>query len=184
MARRRYTAACLVFLIALTGCSPATPQVAATVNGGQQPAPPTGGPAPRAEPAGQSEGNAEESQAPRCPRTANGAPEITLRPTAGPIGTRVRISIPDGCFKRDWNKGYGIFLLRQFMQPRECELISGGGFKLHVNAAGGARGHLSVGDRGHCFQQPYGRAATPGRYVVGFGCHACGGPTFTITREP
>jgi len=134
----------------------------------------------------------------RCPKERDTIPSPPLPDRLGRLSQghtpaesradrhRIRISIPAGCFKRDWNAGYGVFLLRQFNKPRECELIGSGGFRLRVNAVGEARGYVIAPARGHCFQHTYSRAATPGRYVVGFGCHACGGPTFTITstRQP
>lgn len=139
-------------------------------------------PAPRAAVARGAVETATRSPARRCPTDKAGFPKVTLRPRAGPAGTKIRIAA--SCFDRDWNKGYGMFLLRQVIKPRECELIGSGGFKLRVDGAGETRGYVIAPAGGHCFQHTYSRAATPGRYVVGFGCHACGGPTFTITRTP
>jgi len=184
--RNCYRISCMMLLAVLAiSCSTASSQEARATSSDH---PGTVGlePAPGAALAGGARKSVTRSPARRCPTDSAGFPKVTLRPRAGPIGTRIRISIPAGCFKRDWNAGYGVFLLRQFNKPRECELIGSGGFRLRVNAVGEARGYVIAPARGHCFQHTYSRAATPGRYVVGFGCHACGGPTFTTTstRQP
>jgi hypothetical protein len=96
------------------------------------------------------------------------------------VGTRVRIS--GRCFHRRWNSGYGIFLRRQFTKPRECEIIAGDAFRFRVNRARVGRGWFEVARNGACFQHRYRRRVTPGRYHVGFGCHACAIARFRVTR--
>jgi hypothetical protein len=96
------------------------------------------------------------------------------------VGTRVRIS--GRCFARRWNGGYGIFLLRQFTKPRECELIAGGRYRFRVNRAGVGRGWFTVARDGACFQHRYRRRVTPGRYTVGVGAHASFVAHFRVTR--
>jgi hypothetical protein len=110
----------------------------------------------------------------------SGPVDVRISPRRGPVGTRVRIS--GRCFPRRWNSGYGIFLLRQFTKPRECELIAGGRFRFRVNHAGVGRGWFKVARDGACFQHRYRRRVTPGRYWVGFGCHTCSIGRFRVTR--
>jgi hypothetical protein len=109
-----------------------------------------------------------------------GPVDVRVAPRHGPVGTRVQIS--GRCFGRRLDSGYGIFLLRQFTKPRECELIAGGAFQLRVNRARVGRGWFKVAHDGACFQHRYRRRVTPGRYRVGFGCHACLLARFRVTR--
>ena len=112
----------------------------------------------------------------------DGGPSVRARPDHGPPGTRV--TIVGECFEeRQWNHGYGIFLIRQFSQPRECEVIGWGNpFRFRVDSRGRGRGFFTVPSSGDCFQQDYGRRVTPGVYAIGLGCHACGVGTFRVTR--
>ena len=123
---------------------------------------------------------AEPAQAGGC--GAGVLPEARLTPRSGPVGTRIRIA--GRCFDPALNREipYGVFLLRQFMHPRECELISAGRQRFRVDEDGNGRGYLVVARRGHCFQQDYGRRVTPGRYSLGIGCHACQVASFRVTR--
>jgi hypothetical protein len=121
--------------------------------------------------------DATESEA--C-RPGGGPVDVRIVPNRGPVGRRVRIS--GRCFPRRWNSGYGIFLLRQFTKPRECELIAGGRFRFRVNRAGVGRGWFKVARDGACFQHRYRRRVTPGRYEVGMGCDACAVVRFRVTR--
>lgn len=105
---------------------------------------------------------------------------VRIVPEHGPVGTRVRIS--GRCFPRHWDSGYGIFLLRQFTKPRDCEIIAGGAFRFHVDRAHVARGWFTVAPDGACFQHRYRRRVTPGRYQLGVGCHACTVARFRVTR--
>jgi hypothetical protein len=109
-----------------------------------------------------------------------GPVDVRIVPRHGPVGTRVRIS--GRCFDRHWDSGYGIFLLRQFTRPRECEIIAGGAFRFRVSRARVGRGWFEVAHDGACFQHRYRRRVTPGRYRVGFGCHACAVARFRVTR--
>lgn len=111
-----------------------------------------------------------------------GGPHVWAVPDHGPPGTRV--TLVGDCFKsRDWDHGYGIFLIRQFFKPRECEIIAGADpFELEVDNQGRAQGFLTVPSRGACFQNDYGRSLTPGEYRIGIGCHACAtAATFRVT---
>jgi hypothetical protein len=114
-----------------------------------------------------------------CLRDA-GPVDVHITPKRGPVGTRVRIT--GRCFARRWNSGYGIFLRRQFAGPRECEIIAGGAFRFRVSRARVGRGWFEVAHDGACFQHRYRRRVTPGRYRVGFGCHACAVARFRVTR--
>ena len=105
---------------------------------------------------------------------------VRLVPGHGPVGTRVRIT--GRCFLRHWDSGYGIFLLREFTKPRECEIIAGGAFRFHVDRARVARGWFTVAPDGACFQHRYRRQVTPGLYQLGVGCHACAVAGFRVTR--
>jgi hypothetical protein len=105
--------------------------------------------------------------------------DVRIVPRRGPVGTRVRIT--GRCFARDWDSGYGIFLLRQFTKPRECELIAGGAFRLRVDRAHVARGWFKIARDGACFQHRYQHRVTPARYWVGVGCHACTVTRFRVT---
>ncbi len=110
------------------------------------------------------------------------APPVSLRPDRGPVGTRIRFR--GRCFDpREDASGYGVFLIRQFSQPRECELILGGRQRFDVGEDGTARGFLVVAGRGHCTQRSYGRRATPGLYGFGIGSHASRLATFRVTRR-
>jgi hypothetical protein len=113
-------------------------------------------------------------------RPGRGPADVRIMPRHGPVGTRVRIR--GRCFPRRWNHGYGIFLLRQFMKPRECELIAGGRFRFRVNRARVGRGWFKVARDGACFQHRYRRRVTPGRYRVGVGTHASFVARFRVTR--
>jgi hypothetical protein len=109
-----------------------------------------------------------------------GPVDVRITPKRGPVGKRVRVG--GRCFPRLWNSGYGIFLRRQFANPRECELIAGGAFRFRVNREGVGRGWFEVADDGACFQRRYRRRVTPGRYAVGFGSHASSIGHFRVTR--
>jgi hypothetical protein len=113
-------------------------------------------------------------------RPGRGPADVRIMPRHGPVGTRVRIR--GRCFPRRWNHGYGIFLLRQFMKPRECELIAGGRFRFRVHRARAGRGWFKVARDGACFQHRYRRRVTPGRYSVGMGTHASFVARFRVTR--
>ena len=106
--------------------------------------------------------------------------DVGIVPRRGPVGTRVRIS--GRCFSRRWNAGYGIFLRRRFTEPRECEVIAGGRFRFRVDRDRDGRGWFEVARDGACFQRRYRRSVTPGRYSIGFGCHACAIGRFRVTR--
>jgi hypothetical protein len=121
----------------------------------------------------------DAAQRKACPR-GGGPVDVRIAPRRGPVGTRVRIT--GRCFPRRWNHGYGIFLLRQFTKPRECEVIAGGPFRFRVNRARVGRGWFEVARDGACFQRRYRRRVTPARYHVGFGCHACRIGRFRVTR--
>ena len=115
---------------------------------------------------------------PPTPRACR--PQVFIRPEMGPVGTRIRIR--GSCFDRKWGDGYGMFLLRQFQSPRECELLAGGRQHLAVRRSGRARGFFIVPGRGSCFQHEYDRLVTPARYSLHIGCHACDtGRTFRVT---
>lgn len=113
-------------------------------------------------------------------RPGSGPVDVRIVPRRGPVGTRVRIS--GRCFPGRWKAGYGIFLLRQFTKPRECELIAGGRHRFRVNRAGVGRGWFTVAGDGACFQHRYRRRVTPGRYKVGVGAHAAFVAHFRVTR--
>jgi hypothetical protein len=115
----------------------------------------------------------------RCSR-GGGPVDVRVVPRRGPVGKRVRIR--GRCFPRRWNAGYGIFLRRQFTEPRECEIIAFGAFRFRVNRARVGRGWFEVARDGPCFQRRYRRRVTPGRYYIGFGCHACTLGRFRVTR--
>jgi len=103
-------------------------------------------------------------------------------PNHGPPGTNVAIF--GDCFRsRHWNHGYGIFLLRQFTEPRECEVIAGKDVMFSVDRDGRGTGEMTVPARGHCFQRNYSRRLTPGWYHVGAGCHACYAGRFRVTAR-
>jgi hypothetical protein len=123
---------------------------------------------------------ADEPESNACPRGGNPV-DVRITPERGPVGTRVRIT--GRCFPRRWNSGYGIFLRRQFTKPRECEIIAGGAFRFRVNRARAGRGWFEVARGGACFQRRYRRRVTPGRYDIGFGCHACTLGRFRVTRD-
>jgi hypothetical protein len=114
-----------------------------------------------------------------CSRES-GPVDVRIARRRGPVGTRVRIT--GRCFQRRWNFGYGIFLRRQFNEPRECEIIAGGGFRFRVNRNRVGRGWFRVARDGACFQRRYRRRVTLGRYGIGFGCHACTIGRFRVTR--
>jgi hypothetical protein len=110
-----------------------------------------------------------------------GSASVRLVPRHGPVGTRVRVT--GRCFfYRHWDSGYGIFLLREFTKPRECEIIAGGASRFRVDRDHSARGWFKVAADGACFQHRYRRRVTPGLYEVGFGCHACLLARFRVTR--
>ena len=121
--------------------------------------------------------------------TSSGCPvgtlplDVRLRPDHGPVGTRVHIS--GRCFRRRWRRAaFGLFLLKQFQHPHECELIIGGDKQqLTVGADRRGTGVFYVGRSGQCSQQDYRRRATPGVYSVGIYCHACFFAQFRITRD-
>jgi hypothetical protein len=109
--------------------------------------------------------------------------DVRVRPNHGPVGTRVHIS--GRCFRRHWRReAYGLFLMKGFRHPRECELMIGAE-RLQLTVDADRRGHgvFDVGRSGRCFQRAYGRRATPGVYSVGIYCHACSFARFRITRE-
>jgi hypothetical protein len=109
-------------------------------------------------------------------------PHITLVPRAAPVGTRV--AIVGDCFPRkDWDGGYGLFLIRAFDKPQACELIAAASpASLDVRKSGRAFGFLTVPQDGSCFQEDYGLPVTAGEYGVGIGCHACiSNATFRVT---
>lgn len=113
-----------------------------------------------------------------------GGPHVWAVPDHGPPGTRV--TIVGDCFKsRDWNFGYGIFLIRHFFKPQECEVIAGADpFELEVDRQGRSQGFFTVPSRGGCFQHDYDRRVTPGVYRIGIGCHACAtAAAFRVTRS-
>lgn len=116
--------------------------------------------------------NASASPHVRAPRACsyNKPPPLTLTPTRGITGSRVRLS--GGCFQRRWDKGYGVFLLHQFFRPRECEIIAGGRFRLRVDRHGQAHGWFVVPASGACLQHSSGRRVTAGVYSLSIGCHA------------
>lgn len=109
--------------------------------------------------------------------------DFHLRPDHGPVGTQVRIS--GRCFRRRWRReAFGLFLLKEFQRPRECELIIGGDkLQLSVGADRRGTGVFYVGRSGQCTQRDYQRRATPGVYFVGIYCHACHFAQFRITRS-
>lgn len=121
----------------------------------------------------------DAAQREACPRDT-GPVDVRIAPRRGPVGTRMRIT--GRCFRRRWNHGYGIFLRRQFTKPRECEIIAGGAFRFRVSRTRVGRGWFEVARDGACFQRRYRRRVTPGRYYVGFGCHACTIGRFRVTR--
>jgi hypothetical protein len=113
-----------------------------------------------------------------------GGPHVWLLPDHGPVGTRVRF-VGD-CFlnvsAQDVLGAYGIFLLHQFLRPRECEIIAAPSrFALRIGNRGRAGGFFTVPSRGACFQHLYGRRVTPALYSVGIGCHACTVAAFRVT---
>jgi hypothetical protein len=119
-------------------------------------------------------------QAEPCARDA--LPVVRVAPRRGPVGTRIRVS--GRCFEPNFDShrdGYGVFLLRQFRRPRECELLAGDGGRFRADGEGTARGSLRVSSRGSCFQRHYGRRLTPGRYWIHMGCHACRVGSFRVT---
>jgi hypothetical protein len=116
-----------------------------------------------------------------------GGPVAVLTPDHGPVGTRVSMSV--GCVAGRFARSevtapaYGVFLMRDFSGPLGCELIAGGRYRLHLVGRTRAAGWFTVGRRGGCFQSDGAtRAVTPGRYVVGMGCHACVVASFRVTR--
>jgi hypothetical protein len=116
-------------------------------------------------------------------------PLVWIFPSQGPIGTHVTIT--GYCFLgqywRQWRGGYGMFLLHQFLEPRECELIIGVSDPvLRINRSGQAEGSFTVpGGTGGCFQHGYERRITPTDYSLGIACHACSVATFRVTsRRP
>ena len=121
----------------------------------------------------------EASRSAAC-APGSGPADVRIVPRRGPVGTRVRIS--GRCFARRWTSGYTIFLRRQVMEPRECEILAGGAFRFRVNRKREGRGWFEVARDGACFQHRYGRRVTPGRYDIGFGCHACSIGRFRVTR--
>jgi hypothetical protein len=121
-----------------------------------------------------------------CSRLGGG-PAAVLIPDHGPVGTRVTISV--GClvgrFQRSevTKPAYGVFLMRDFGGPLGCELIAGGPYRVRLVGRTRAAGWFTVGRRGGCFQSDGAtRDVTPGRYVVGMGCHACVVASFRVTR--
>ena len=109
-------------------------------------------------------------------------PILEVDPPRGSVGDRVTLS--GTCFKRNWDAGFGVFLIRQFQEPRECELLAGGRYAFHVQKDGGAKGYFVVPERGSCSQRTYGRRVTPGQYWMGVGCHACtDGVRFRVIRD-
>jgi hypothetical protein len=110
----------------------------------------------------------------------SGPVRVRIVPGHGPVGMRVRIT--GRCFARHWDSGYGIFLLREFTKPRECEIIAGGAFRFRVDRDHSARGWFKVASDGACFQHRYRRRVTPGLYELGVGCHACLVAHFRVTR--
>jgi hypothetical protein len=116
-------------------------------------------------------------------------PHVWLSPDQGPIGTHVAIT--GYCFVgQDWSQwrgAYGMFLLHQFIEPRECELIIGVGDPvLRISRSGRAEGSFTVpGGEGGCFQQRYEWRITPASYSLGIQCHACLVADFRVTpRSP
>lgn len=119
----------------------------------------------------------------RVPNQGYRSPHLTLVPNHGPVGTRVAL-VGDCFLSKRWDSGYGLFLIRQFVEPRECELIAGGDHELKIEKTGRARGFFIVPATGSCFQHDYGRGVTPGVYQLGVGCHACTGrATFRVTAS-
>ncbi|HEX8102799.1 MAG TPA: hypothetical protein VF533_09315 [Solirubrobacteraceae bacterium] len=110
--------------------------------------------------------------------------DVRLRPSRGPVGTRIHVS--GRCFGQalDRRNGYpGPFLSRYFAADG-CEAIAGGRSTVRANRHGMAHGWFEVPARGLCFQQRDGRhRITPGRYEVGSGCHACVVASFRVTRR-
>jgi hypothetical protein len=114
-----------------------------------------------------------------------GGPHLWLFPDRGPPGTRVMV-VGDcfkGPFATDPTAGYGVFLLRRFTKPKECELIGPAvPFRLDLHR-GRAEGFFTVPFRGVCFQHRYGRPVTPEMYEVGVGCHSCAIARFRVTGD-
>jgi hypothetical protein len=120
-----------------------------------------------------------------CPRDPGG-PFAVLTPKRGPVGTRVRMVVHCviGRFERSelTHPAYGVFLLRDFGTPTTCELIAGGKYRLQLVGRNRAVGWFTVARRGGCFQSGGAmRHVSPGRYLVGLGCHACEVSTFKVT---
>lgn len=97
-------------------------------------------------------------------------PRLVAIPRAASVGARV--TLEGSCFQREWNFGYGIFLIRDFERP-ECELIAAAEHRFRVRRDGSAVGYMIVPSEGDCFQRSSTRFVTPGRYRIGVGCHAC-----------
>lgn len=130
-------------------------------------------------------GSASAGHARRCSGDP-AQPFAEVTPKNGPVGTRVKMVVHCliGRFERDevTHPAYGVFLMRDFGTPLSCELIAGGKYGLRLAGNGRAVGWFTVAPRGGCFQSGGAvRKVTPGRYVVGLGCHACVVSTFRVT---
>lgn len=108
-------------------------------------------------------------------------PQLRVVPQQGPIGTRVRLA--GQCFGDSYYDGDGVFLLRQFFEPRECEIMAFAKHRLRFGKSGSLRGHFTVPGNGACSQHDYSRRVTPSRYFVGIGCHSCLHARFRVTKH-
>jgi hypothetical protein len=106
---------------------------------------------------------------------------ITLQPSSGPVGTRVKVM----------GSGFDPALYSAPLVPLTlnrtfadgCSLV-GGVHEVHLNVtrAGKLRGHFVITAHGSCFQQPGRRhAVTPGVYQIAIGCMACNVHGFRVT---
>jgi len=112
---------------------------------------------------------------------AQEAGSVVLDPASGPVGTPVSFvgdidpSLVAGVRARAY------FALIRLLSA-DCELIVGvSDGVVEVDDAGHVTGSFVVGGEGGCFQTDVTRRATPGRYDLVLGCHACSVGTFEIT---
>jgi hypothetical protein len=116
-------------------------------------------------------------------------PHTQFFPSHGAPGTKVVFATdclqgPAGMWHH-WQSGYGMFLLHQFAQPRECELIIEVGHpSFRFDGRNRAHGSFVVpSGEGGCFQHDYRRAISPAMYRLGIGCHACEIGRFRVTAS-